>query len=66
MAFGVNLFAKAYIFLGCASEQPIEHLHKKMNEDSRTFAAIVEEQSLFKQMAKLQTLRNFFFDKKSK
>lgn len=57
-------FVRRHGFWGLASEQSIEHLHAKINDDSRTFAAVVQEEGLFRQIARIQDCRNFYFDKK--
>ncbi|KAI1695790.1 hypothetical protein Ddc_20965 [Ditylenchus destructor] len=61
----VEEFVKRHGFWGLASEQPIENLHSKINENARTFAPIVEQEALFRQFARIQASRNFSFDNKS-
>ena len=55
-------FARRHAFWAMGSEQSVEHLHALMNTDFRRFAAIRNEEELFWQVARLQIIRNRFFD----
>ena len=56
-------FAERLRFWGLSSEQSIEHLHALINEDARHFSAIKDREAFFRQLSRLQTARNFVFDR---
>lgn len=57
-------FAQLHKFWGRASEQPIESLHATFNNDFRRFSAIRDKRKLYLQIAEVQEIRNFYFDKR--
>lgn len=59
-------FARRHNYWGLASEQIVENIHSVVNEDlARRFYHVKDQESLYRQLARLQTVRNFYFDTKT-
>ena len=55
-------FVKQHFFWGKASEQSIESLHGRINNDLRRLTAIKDKRQLYLQLAETLCINNFVFD----
>jgi len=55
-------FAERLRFWELSSEQSIENLHAKLNEDGRHFSAVNDREAFFRLLARNQAARNYVFD----
>lgn len=59
----VGEFIRRHGFWGVASEHIVEHVHHVINEDfKRRLKNSKVEEKVFRQVVRLQVVRNFFFD----
>lgn len=56
-------FVRKYKFWGKASEQSIEHLHARFNNDLRRLSAIREKKALYLQLVETTCIHNYIFDR---
>ena len=55
-------FMRRHFLWGKASEQPIENLHSKINEDLKRLSAIKQKEDLYFQLIETTCIHNYIFD----